>query len=400
MHVPPLLAALGVSVLACAQSVPDQGADVATGFLDKTITIAGREHRYVLYVPPVYTQDAKKDWPLLVFLHGMGECGTDGRQQVDVGLGAAIRRDPDRWPFVVVFPQKPDHQSEWADHDALVMGTLAATQKECRIDARRRYLTGLSQGGAGTWALGSKHADIFAALAPVCGYGRPAQVAPALKAVPIWAFHGVDDKAVPVQQSKDLCAAVEKAGGHPVLTLYEHTAHNSWDKAYGSSSLAEWLRLVPLLPFSPYDVFAAALQDRPRPHRFGLEVEIATTKDRMTMWLHAGEGGWRWGREHERGVTSPTATRPAYAADGVPETGRLSARDGEASFAECVRMLVRGGVLDAVPGERPETGDYVGFGVMGVAGGESVRRHWPVRNAPDQAVEAIRRVSEKIAQFR
>jgi poly(3-hydroxybutyrate) depolymerase len=399
LPVPSLLAVLGVTAFASAQSVPDQGAPVATGFLDKTIMIGGREHRYVLYVPAIYAQDAKQDWPLVVFLHGMGECGTDGRKQVDVGLGPAIRKDPDRWPFVVVFPQKPDEVSQWAEHDALVMGTLAATAKECRIDAGRRYLTGLSQGGAGAWALGSEHADVFAAIAPVCGYGRPADVAPALVAKPIWAFHGIDDKTVPVQQSKDLCAAVEKQGGHPVLTLYEHTAHNSWDKAYGESSLAEWLRIVPLLPFSPYDVFAAALQDRPRQHRFGFQIEIATTQERMTMWLHAQEAGWKWGRERQRGVMSPTATRPAYAADREPETGKLSAREGEASFAECVRILVRGGVLDTV-GERAEGGAYVSFDVMGVPGGERPRRYWPVRNALDPAVEAIQRVSEKIAQFR
>jgi poly(3-hydroxybutyrate) depolymerase len=399
LHVPPLLTALGVTAFASAQSVPDQSATL-TGFLDKTIAIDGREHRYVLYVPPIYVQDAKKEWPLLVFLHGVGECGTDGSKQIDVGLGPAIRKDPDRWPFVVVFPQKPDPLSLWAEHEALVMGALAATQKEYRIDASRRYLTGLSQGGAGTWALGGRHVDVFAAIAPVCGDGKAAEIAAALKATPIWAFHGSDDTTVPVLLSKNLCAAVEKEGGHPVLTVYEHTGHNSWDKTYGESNLAEWLRIVPLLAFSPYDVFAAALQDRPRPHRFGFEVELANAQQRVTMWLHAEEAGWKWGRGHERGVMSPGAKRPAYAADGEPELGSLSPREGEASFAECVRILVRGGVLDSVPGERPEGGAYVSFDVMGVPGGERARRYWPVRNAPDQAVEAIRLVSEKIAQFR
>ncbi|MFY9340895.1 MAG: dienelactone hydrolase family protein [Planctomycetota bacterium] len=214
----------------------------ATGFVDKTIAIAGREHRYVVYVPPGYTRE--RVWPLIVFLNGMGECGTDGRKHVEVGLGPAIRLDPVRWPFVVVFPQKSDKQSQWSEHEALVMGTLAATEQEFAIDTRRRFLTGLSQGGAGTWALGAKHAEVWAAIAPVCGYGKPADVAARLKATPIWAFHGIDDKTVPAQQSKDLCAAVEKAGGTPVLTLYENTAHNSWDKAYRESSLAEWLRTI------------------------------------------------------------------------------------------------------------------------------------------------------------
>ena len=402
LHVPSQLAVLVATAFASAQSVPDQGAAVATGFHDKTMTVDGREHRYVLYVPPQYEHEEKKVWPLLVFLHGMGECGTDGRRQLDVGLGPAIRKDPDRWPFVVVFPQKPDQKSEWTEHDELVMGALEATQKQCHIDAARRYLTGLSQGGAGAWALGAEHADVFAAIAPVCGYGRPAQIAAALKAKPIWAFHGVDDKTVPAQLSKDLCALVENAGGHPVLTLYEHTAHNSWDKAYGESGLAEWLRLVPLLPFPPFDVFADALQERPRPHRFGFKIAIANAQERVTMWLHAGDEGWRWGRERERGIPGSKGPRPAHAAVGVPETGRLSTRDGDATFAECVRVLVRGGVLDTVHDDRPEMGDYVSFETMGEQVDQSRRgpRHWPVRNAPDLAVEAIRQVAEKIARLR
>ena len=68
---------------------------MATGFLDKTITIDGREHRYVVYVPPGYAKQQHERWPLLVFLNGMGECGTDGSKQVEVGLGPAIRHDPD-----------------------------------------------------------------------------------------------------------------------------------------------------------------------------------------------------------------------------------------------------------------------------------------------------------------
>lgn len=225
-----------------AQEVPAVKSSTPTGFLERTLVVAGTEHRYAVYVPPGHV--ATKPAPLLMFLNGMGECGTDGKKQLTVGLAPAIEKEPQRWPFVVVMPQKPDKQSQWIDHEALVMGTLAATEKEFAIDARRRFLTGLSQGGAGTWAIGSKHADVWAAIAPVCGYGTPAAVAPGLKHTPIWAFHGIDDKAVPVQQSKDLCAAVEAAGGSPILTLYPNTAHNSWDKAYRDSGLAEWFGMV------------------------------------------------------------------------------------------------------------------------------------------------------------
>ena len=215
-------------------------APMSSGFADKSLAIDGVEHRYAVYVPPGYTADRR--WPLVVFLHGMGECGTDGTKHLDVGLGPAIRAEPDRWPFVVVLPQKPDRESQWAEHDAMVMAMLAATEKEYSIDTSRRLPTGLSQGGAGTWALGAKHADLWAAIAPVCGYGKPDEVAAKLERMPIWAFHGADDQVVPAEQSKALCAAVDAARGHAVLTLYEHTAHNSWDKAYRESELAEWLQ--------------------------------------------------------------------------------------------------------------------------------------------------------------
>ena len=213
---------------------------MSTGFVDKTLAVNGSEHRYAVWLPPGYTSD--QQWPLIVFLHGMGECGTDGRKHLDVGLGPALRAEPDRWPFVVVLPQKPDRDSQWADHDAMVMAMLAATEREYRIDPTRRLLTGLSQGGAGTWALGSKHADVWAAIAPICGYGNPADLAPKLTAMPIRAFHGLDDRVVPPQQSRDLVAAVQEAGGSVVLTEYAGIAHNSWDKAYHESGLAEWLQ--------------------------------------------------------------------------------------------------------------------------------------------------------------
>jgi len=242
-------------------TTPAQYSGATFGFLPRRLVLGEREHRYVVYVPPGYTNE--RDWPLVMFLHGMGECGTDGKLHVEVGLGTAIRNEPQRWPFVVVMPQKPDKPSQWFDHEAMVMGMLAATEKEYRIDPSRRFLTGLSQGGAGTWALGSKHANVWAAIAPVCGYKTSAFDAAALQAKPIQAFHGEDDKVVPASQSKELCAAVEQAGGKPLLTLYARTAHNSWDQAYRESGLAEWLRMV------AHEPLGARLLARPEELRGG-----------------------------------------------------------------------------------------------------------------------------------
>lgn len=209
------------------------------GFLSRSLTVAGTERRHVVYLPRDY--DAAKKWPLVVFLNGAGECGTDGQKQLLAGLAPALCNRAEEWPCVVLFPQKPDRASAWEDWDAMLMAQLAATQREFAIDPDRITLTGLSQGGHGTWVLGARHKEIWAALAPICGYGDPVPLAKDLAALPIWAFHGEADTAVPVAQSKALCEAVRAAGGTPKLTLYPGVGHNSWDKAYRDEKLAAWL---------------------------------------------------------------------------------------------------------------------------------------------------------------
>ncbi|HEX5052204.1 MAG TPA: hypothetical protein VFZ65_10560 [Planctomycetota bacterium] len=376
-----------------------------TGFLDRTITVAGNEHRYVVYVPPHYTRRALL--PLVMFLHGKGECGTDGHKQIEVGLGPAIGNAPERWPFVVVFPQKPDPDSQWAEHDALVMATLAATEKEYSIFGR--FLTGLSQGGAGTWALGAKHSDVWEALAPVCGYGRPAEVAPLLKNKPIWAFHGLDDPTVPAQQSKDLCAAVEAAGGGPVLTLYEHTAHNSWDQAYRDSDLAEWLRVVG--NSSPGHMLGLALAAPERATRFlsmtgGLEVVSST------RLLHQGEyevretrlstdaAGWHVSDVRSRDVRKEGKWQREPLGEPIERT--VSAPEVTRCLHDSVRLLVRSGVCDHREYEDID-GDSIEIDFVPGIGGRSLSawpKRWRVDSKPSEPVEVIRRVAARIRQLR
>jgi predicted peptidase len=223
---------------ACATSSSPSSA-LHAGFQAETIEIGGATHRYVCFVPAGYRSDQR--WPLLVFLHGAGECGDDGWKQVAVGLGPAVLWNAAAWPCVILFPQKPSVDDAWEQHEAMVMAMVGKTQAQLAIDDHRICLTGLSQGGHGTWVLGARHPDFWAALAPICGYGAPAEIAPPLRSMPIWCFHGEDDKSVPCEQSKALVAAVSEAGGHADLTLYKATGHNSWDKAYRESTLAQWL---------------------------------------------------------------------------------------------------------------------------------------------------------------
>jgi len=227
--------------LSCSIALPTM-AQTVTGFVDKQVRLEGEDFRYQVYVPKGY--DAGKPWPVIVFLNGKGECGRDGEAQVTVGLGAAIRRAPERWPFVVVFPQKPEFETQWGDHGDLVLATLAATEREYAIDPSRRVLTGLSQGGSGSWELGSRHAAMWRAVAPICGYRLGGWKVAALKETPVWAFHGDADGVVPLRASELLCGELKKAGGAPHLTVYPGVQHNSWDRAYRDSALAEWCRLA------------------------------------------------------------------------------------------------------------------------------------------------------------
>ena len=227
--------------LSCSLALPSM-AQTVTGFVDKVIQLDGEAYRYQVYLPAGY--DAGKPWPVMVFLNGKGECGRDGKKQVSVGLGTALRRAPERWPFVVVFPQKPESETQWGDHQALVLATLAATEKDYAIDPQRRVLTGLSQGGSGSWQIGSAHAKLWRAVAPICGYRAGDWRVTALAETPVWAFHGDADGVVPLRASEELCSELREAGGAPRLTVYPGVQHNSWDRAYQESPLAEWCRLA------------------------------------------------------------------------------------------------------------------------------------------------------------
>jgi predicted peptidase len=211
---------------------------MTTGFLFESVKVDGTDFGYAVYVPRGYTPDRK--WPVIVFLNGRGECGMDGQKQVAVGLGTAVLAERDAWPFIIVFPQKPAADTNWVDHEKLVMATLDATTSSYSTDAARVYLTGLSQGGRGTWEIAAKHPDRFAAIAPVCGFGDPASIAPKVKGIPVWAFHGQKDDVVPPKSTTDIIDALKALGADATATLYPNANHNSWDQAYRTEKLGEW----------------------------------------------------------------------------------------------------------------------------------------------------------------
>jgi len=248
------------AALLAAPASGQSGQEVQTGFLDRTITVAGHTYPYQVYVPREYALDPELRFPVILFLHGAGERGDDGLAQTAVGLGPALRRYPSRYPAIVVFPQAP-RDSAWTGRVAeAAMAALERTEQEFRTDPDRVYLTGTSMGGHGTWYLAYRHPDRFAAIAPVCGFvdrmfgGRDVTVVPAadgepfealarrLASVPTWIFHGEADPVVPVEQSRRAAAALEAAGAVDVrYSELPGIGHNAWDPAYASPGFTEWL---------------------------------------------------------------------------------------------------------------------------------------------------------------
>lgn len=232
-----VIAAVGGCATSRVKGTSMRTEGIATGFINKTMQVNGVTRAYVVYVPPNYTPD--KAWPLIVFLHGMGERGSDGLQQTQVSIATAIRWHVDRFPCLVVMPQCPGDVL-WDKAVDDIDAALANTRQEYNADPNRIYLTGLSMGGFATWSYGAHRLDVYAALMPICGGGDPND-APLLAKVPIWAFHGADDKTVPTDRSRVMVDAVKRAGGKIKYTEYKGVEHNSWDKTYDDPDAIKWL---------------------------------------------------------------------------------------------------------------------------------------------------------------
>jgi predicted peptidase len=141
-----------------------------------------------------------------------------------------------------VSPQCPEKGS-WArpEQQAGLLQLLDHIAAHYTIDADRVYLTGLSMGGFGSWRLAADHPERFAAVIPVCGAGKP-EDGPKLTTIPIWVFHGTEDKAVPFDRSVEMVEAIRKAGGTLVrFTSLEHVGHNSWSATYATPEIYQWL---------------------------------------------------------------------------------------------------------------------------------------------------------------
>jgi predicted peptidase len=202
------------------------------------------------------TLEPGKTYPLVLFLHGAGERGDDNKAQLKHGVipildGAKKLNEP----CFLLAPQCPADQW-WAPINREHMRLLAAgapnpllesvlalvdeTMKTQPVDAKRFYVTGISMGGYATWDLLGRVPGKITAAVPICGGGDPS-LAEKFKDVPLHAFHGEADPVVPVRTTREMIAALEKAGGNPKATYYPGVQHDSWTQTYNDPEVIRWM---------------------------------------------------------------------------------------------------------------------------------------------------------------
>lgn len=209
-------------------------------FIDKS----GDSLGYRLLKPLDY--DSTKRYPLIVCLHHGGAHGRDNIRQLSADPAPFLMEQGNRtrYPAFIFMPQCPQGMGFSgaygnASVDSLVFRTIRELQGQLPIDPKRIYVLGVSGGGYGSWHFISAHPEMFAAAVPICGGGEP-KYGPKLVNVPVWAFHGARDKLAPVEHSREMIAAIRKAGGHPKYTEYEFAGHGIWDNV-SKEGIMEWM---------------------------------------------------------------------------------------------------------------------------------------------------------------
>lgn len=196
---------------------------------------------YLLWLPEGY--DAAQPWPLILFLHGSGERGSDVRKVLNHGLPRRLASDLSL-PAIIVAPQCPA-DSDWTLHDDALLTLLDEIAAQYPVDLDRVYLTGLSMGGRETWRLACGNPQRFAAIVAICGrrpYGlRSEEDAPLISHIPIWVFHGAQDPVVSIEESSRMVAALRRHGADVRYTVYADADHDSWTQAYAEDALYPWL---------------------------------------------------------------------------------------------------------------------------------------------------------------
>ncbi|MCU0387546.1 MAG: alpha/beta hydrolase-fold protein [Chitinophagaceae bacterium] len=246
----------------------------STGFIAFNTDSAYQKHewipqsgdtlKYRLLLPADY--DSSKKYPLVLFLHGAGERGSDNQKQLIHGANLFLQPQVrENYPAIVVFPQCPENDfwsnvememndttKKWSfnflesgaptQSMKMLLYWLPELEKKYKIDPLQRYVMGLSMGGMGTFEIVRRKPGYFAAAVPICGGANP-KTAASIKETAFWIFHGDKDDVVPYQLSEQMVYALQEfyAGAEVNFTLYGNVGHNSWDPAFEEPDLLPWL---------------------------------------------------------------------------------------------------------------------------------------------------------------
>ena len=249
---------------------------VDRGFLRKTfVDETGVSHKYVIFVPH-HRQSGVRP-PVLMFLNGMGENGNDGLRQITNNFGVNLWENREHFPFIAVAPQCRTEGSWTAGSQDVqwALQILNATIREYDADTDRVYLTGVSSGGSGVWAVASAHPDRFAAIAPMCGSSGADAITLARFGMPIWNFHNERDGREVVDFSRTIRKQLLESGSSPLFTEYPVGGHDCWNRAYRTTALYRWL-----------------LEHRKSDHRNSKPFSLLSSDKILQDWVPAEPSTW------------------------------------------------------------------------------------------------------------
>lgn len=212
----------------------------------RTARLEADDFDYQIYIPP-HIKSAEST-PVVVFLHGIRERGTNGFIQKEGMFGTIVKQYLKSVSAIVLLPQcRPGKY--WSDPtmDEMVIRAINQTVEEFEADAERLYLVGISMGGYGVWHFASQYPQKFAALVSICG-GSPvmkgerfSSIAEKIGETPAWVFHGAEDKVVPVTESRELVKALKSNHNEVKYNEYPNVGHNVWLNALTEKDLLPWL---------------------------------------------------------------------------------------------------------------------------------------------------------------
>ena len=231
-----------------------------TLFSKEQFVKGGDTLQYRMLLPENF--DEKKQYPVLFFLHGAGERGSNNEAQLIHGSKLFLNPENRKnFPAIIIFPQCPQ-DDYWANviigdgkklerfsfqkggkprkSMELLIALVAKIKSEKFSDKDRFYVGGLSMGAMGTYEILRRKPNVFASAFAICG-GDHVENVKKYKHVPLWIFHGAKDSVVPIQKSEIVVNELKRLNSDVKFRIYPDANHNSWDPAFAEPDFLSWI---------------------------------------------------------------------------------------------------------------------------------------------------------------